>query len=172
MPLPSNMSNVVKSVAVMSSKVTTQTAIWVGPRLLLSTLHFRHWIQDQPSNEECELVRKMGETFNVESEICSQVLSEFSPKVQLVKFSAEHDIGLYKLQDHYPSRTEYLDPNWLMECDEAYRANLEDGRNVACVGYSSKISHEDATEVMEQAAIQLQRTLSQFTTQVSLYQTL
>jgi hypothetical protein len=166
------MSNVVKSVAVMSNKVMTQTAIWVGPRLLLSTLHFRHWIRDQPSHEECELVRKMGETFNVESEICSQVLSEFSPKVQLVEFSAEHDLGLYKLQDHYPSRTEYLDPNWLMECDEAYRANLEDGRNVACVVYSSKISHEDVTEVMKQAAIQLQRTLSQFITQVSLYQTL
>lgn len=150
----------------------TQTAIWVGPRLLLSTLHFRHWIQDQPSHEECELVRKMGETFNVESEICSQVLSEFSPKVQLVEFSAEHDIGLYKLQDHYSSRTEYLDPNWLMELDEVYRVNLEDGRNIACVGYNSKISPEDATEVMKQAAIQLQRTLSQSTTKVNLYQTL
>lgn len=153
----------------MSSKVMAQTAIWVGPRLLLSTLQFRHWIQDQPSHEECELVRKIGETFNVESEICSQVLSEFSPKVQLVEFSAEHDIGLYKLQDHFPSRTEYLNPDWLMECDEAYSANLEDGRSIACVGYNSKISHEDATEVIKQAAIQLQRTLPQFATQVSLH---
>ena len=114
----------------------------------------------------------MGETFNVKSEISSQVVSEFSPKVQLFEFSAEHDIGLYKLQDHYPSRTEYLDPNWLMECDEVYKANLEGGQNVACVVYNSKISHEDATEVMRQAAIQLQRTLWQFTTLVSLYQTL
>ena len=144
----------------------TQTAIWVGPRLLLSALHFRHWIQDQPSREECELVRDIGQKFSVESEISSQVLSEFSPKVKLIEFSAEHDIGLYRLLDDYPARTEYLDPNWLIECDEAHGA-YPDRLNVACVGYNSKISSEDAVEV----GIRLQDA-PQSITQLSIYQTL
>jgi hypothetical protein len=165
------MGNIVKSVAVMSSSVMMQTAIWVGPRLLLSALHFRHWIQHQPSREECELVQKMGETFSVESEITSQVFSEFSPKVKLIEFSAEHDVGLYRLLDDYPARTEYLDPNWLLEGDEIRGAYL-DGQNVACVGYNSKISSEDAKEVVARAAIKLERTLQQSITQLSLYQTL
>ena len=165
------MGNIVKAVAVMSSSVMTQSAIWVGPRLLLSALHFRHWIQNGPSHEECVLVREMGETFNVESEISSQVLSEFSPKVKLLWFSAEHDTGLYRLLDDYPARTEYLDPNWLLEGDEIRGAYL-DGQNVACVGYNSKISSEDAKEVVARAAIKLERTLQQSITQLSLYQTL
>ena len=45
-----------------------------------------------------------------------------------------------------------------MEGDETYGAYL-DGRNIACIGYNSKISSEDAVEIVEQAAIQLQRTL-------------
>ena len=165
------MGNIVRSVAVMSSSVMTQSAIWVGPRLLLSALHFRQWIQDKPSYEECLLVQETGEKFIVESEISSQVLSEFSPKVELFGFNAEHNIGIYRLLDEYPARTEYLDPDWLIEGKEIGGAYLE-GRNVACVGYNSKISPEDAIDVVEQAAIQLERTLPQSRTKLSLYQTL
>lgn len=156
--------------AVMSSKVMTQSAIWIGPRLLLSTLRFRHWIKGQPTHEGCDLVRKTNETFSVESEICSLVLSEFSPKVQLIEYSAEHGIGIYRLQDHYSSRTEYGDPDWLVECDEDFNANLENGQNAACVGYNDKISPEDSQEVMKQAAIRLQIIMPQLATQVSFHQ--
>ena len=168
-PLPFNMSQVVKSVAVMSSAHMTQTAIWIGPRLLLSTLHIHHWIQGLPSNEECDLVRKTGQTFDVESEICSQVLSLHSPKVQLLEFSAEDDIGIFKLQDQYPPREDFVNPNWLMERDEAYEQNLEPGRKVACVGYSGKISEEDARKIKDETSIQLQKDLQQLAFSVSLY---
>ena len=161
-PLPSNMSQIVKSVAVMSSAYMTQTAIWVGPRLLLSTLHLHPWVQGLPSNEECDLVRKSGQTFDVETEICSQVLSVHSPKVQLVEFSAEDDIGIFKLQDCYPPRSDWVSPDWLMERDDAYRQNLTAGRKVACVAYDGNINEGDMRKIKDQAAMQLQMTLQQF----------
>ena len=167
-PMPFNMSQIVKSVAVMSSAYMTQTAIWIGPRLLLSTLHLRHWIQGLPSNEECELVRQSGQTFDVETEICSQVLSAHSPKVQLVEFSAEDDIGIFKLQGGYSPRSDWVSPDWLMERDEAYRQNLMAGRKVACVAYNGKIKEGDARRIKDEAAIQLQKTFQQSAFLVSL----
>ncbi|KAK3172998.1 hypothetical protein OEA41_006326 [Lepraria neglecta] len=160
--LPFNMSQIVKSVAVMSSAHMTQTAIWVGPRLLLSTLHLHHWVQALPSNEECDLVRKTGQTFDVESESCSHVLSVHSPKVQLLQFSAEDDIGIFKLQDCYPPRSDWVNPDWLMERDDAYRHDLNVGRKVACVAYNGKISEGDTRKIKDEAAIQLQKNLQQF----------
>jgi len=168
-PLPFNMSQIVKSVAVMSSAHMTQTAIWIGPRLLLSTLHFHHWVQGLPSNEECDLVRKTGQTFDVETEICSQFLSVHSPKVQLLEFSAEDDIGIFKLQDRYPPRSDWVNPDWLMERDDAYRQDLNAGRKVACVVYNGKISEGDTRKIKDEAAIQLQKNLQQFAFSVSLY---
>ena len=167
-PLPFNMSQVVKSVAVMSSAHMTQTAVWIGPRLLLSTLHFHHWVQGLPSNEECELFRKSGQTFDVETESCSQVLSTHSPKVQLLEFSAEDDIGIFKLQDCYPPRSDWVSPNWLMERDDAYRHDLKAGRKVGCVAYNGNIYEGDARRIKDEAAIQLQKTLPQSAFLVSL----
>ena len=155
------MSQIVKSVAVMSSANMTQTAIWIGPRLLLSTLHFHHWIQGLPSNEECELVRKTGQTFDVETEIRSEILSVHSPKVQLLEFSAENDIGIFKLQDRYPPRSDWASPDWLMERDDAFRQDLSAGQKVACVAYNGKISEGDARRIKDEAAIQLQKTLQE-----------
>ena len=60
--------------------------------------------------EECESNRKTGQTFDVESEISSQVLSAHSPKVQLLDFSAEIDIGIIRLQDRFASRENFVDP--------------------------------------------------------------
>ena len=162
------MSQIVKSVAVMSSTQMTQTAIWVGPRVLLSALHLYHWVQGVPSTEECDLVRKTGQVFNVESEICSQVLSSHSPKVQLVEFSIEDDIGIFKLQDCYPPRPDWVDPDWLLDRDDAYIKKLSAGRKVACVGYSGKISEEDAKKIKNEAAIKLQENLQQSAFSVSL----
>jgi hypothetical protein len=96
-------------------------------------------------------------------------LSIFSPKVQLLEFSAEDDIGIFKLQDHYPPRSDYVNPDWLLECDEVYERDLKPGRKVACVGYSGKISEEDAVKVKNEAAIQLQKTVPQSALSVSLY---
>ena len=162
------MSQIVKSVAVMSSAHMSQTAIWVGPRLLLSTLHLHHWVQGLPSNEECDLVRKSGQTFDVESEICSQVLSVHSPKVQLLEFSVKDDIAIFKLQDCYPPTSDWVNPDWLMERDDAYKQDLNAGRKVACVAYNGKISEGDERKIKDEVASQLQKKLQQLAFSVSL----
>ena len=158
--LPLNMSPIVKTVAIMSSAHMTQTATWIRPRLLLSTLHLHHWVQGLPSNEECELVRNTGQTFDVETEYCSQVLSVQSPKVQLLELSAEDDIGIFKLQDRYPPRSDWVSPDWLMERDNAYGQDLK-GRKVACIAYNGRISEGDTRKIKDEAAIQLQKNLPQ-----------
>ncbi len=58
LPVHPNISRIVRSVAVMSSSQMTQTAIWIGPRHFISTLHLFHWIQRHPSQEECEIFRQ------------------------------------------------------------------------------------------------------------------
>ena len=140
----------------------TQTAIWIGPRLLLSTLHLYQWVQGLPSDEECELVRKKGLTFDVESEICSQVLSLHSPKVQLVEFSAKDDIGIFKLQENYPPRSEWVNIEWLMDRDEAYKLELKAGCKVACVAFNSKMTGEDRRNIKDEAARQLHQKAPKF----------
>lgn len=158
-----------KSVAVLSSNYMSQTAIWIGPRLLLSTLHIHHWIRGHPSFEECDIIRKEGNTFDVESEICSHVLSTFSPKVQLVDFSVPNDIGIFKLQDHYPPISDYVNMDWLLERDEMYERYPKAAQKVACVGYSGKIGDQDALKIKNEAAVQLRRTVPQHAFLVSLY---
>lgn len=52
-----------------------------------------------------------------------------------------------------------MDPNWPMERDEAYRQDLNAGRNVACVGYDGRVSEGDEERVKHVAAIPLQKSL-------------
>ena len=46
-----------------------------------------------------------------------------------------------------------------MERDEAYRQDLNAGRNVACVGYDGRVSEGDEERVKHVAAIPLQKSL-------------
>ena len=163
------MGTFVKAVCAMSGKYMTQSGLWVGPRLLLSTLHIHTFVQGIPSRGECELIRQSGQTFDVESEISSQVLSTHSPKVQLLDFSAEDDIGIFRLQDSFTPRENFVDPEWLMERNEVYNNHLPPGSNVGCLGYNSRISDDDKRRVTEIAASKLQLELHQFAAMVRFY---
>lgn len=94
LPVLFNMSQVVRSVAVMRSNTKTQSAVYIGPRLLLSALLFHDWFKREPKRGECQAVIESNQTIAVESEICSQVLSQHSLKVRLVSFDTENDVGI------------------------------------------------------------------------------
>lgn len=168
MSLPFNFSQIIKATAVMSSQSKSQSAIWISPRLLLSTLHLYDWNRDDPSFEECERLRIDGETFSVENEISSQVLSKYLPKVQLVRFDVERDIGIFKLQDQFSSSSAFANPDWILEYDQLDNPELK-GAKVACIGYSSKISETDARNVQYAAWIQLQQNIQGLVLSVSLH---
>jgi hypothetical protein len=112
-----------------------QSGLWISPRVFVSTLHFHHWIQGTPSTEKCELIHKSGQLFVVGSETCSQIISQFSSKVQLIDFSTKDDLGVFKLQDQYPLQIDHVNPDWLLDRDELYKRDLKPGRKVACIGY-------------------------------------
>lgn len=132
--------------------------MWVSPRLLISSLDFHGWITGDPSQIECERARDLGISFAVENEISEKLLSEYSPRVQLVAFDVENEFGIFKLQDQYADRKDFIDIRWMLEYDEAcsqQNLNLEPGTNAACVGYSAIISEDDSKTVLDQANRQL-----------------
>ena len=152
----------------MSGVYMIQTAIWIGPPSPV-TLYMPPWVSGLPSSEECDSIRRTGQTFAVESEICSQVLSAHSPKVQLLEHSTEDDIGIFELQDNYPSRSDWVNSDWLMERDHAYTSDLKAGRKVACVGHSGKVGEDDVRKIKREAAIRVHKGLPQSAALVSLY---
>ena len=143
----------------MKSLDKFQSGIWVGPRLLLSTLHLCDWAGGNPSIFELERIWSSGQTFEVEYEISSKVMSEYSLKVQLVGFCASNDIGIYQLQTGYPSRVDFVDPDLLLERDEFYRLHPQLRERVACVGFSGSIDATEAVLIRQEAQIQVQQRL-------------
>jgi hypothetical protein len=156
-PLPPSMSQVVRGAGVMSSSHKIQSGLWVGPRLLISTLHLYHWHSGRPSDAELDIVVQAGRLFDVEQEISSEFLCEHSAKVQLIRYSREHDLGIFRLRDQDSSRTDWLDVDYLMERDEVEK--LLHHRLVGCLGYSDKIDPADVIHIQEQARFQLHRIL-------------
>ncbi|KAL8914845.1 MAG: hypothetical protein Q9171_000681 [Xanthocarpia ochracea] len=150
-PLPANMGHIIRSVCAFGSRTKHQTAIWVGPRLLLTTLHFHDWFGDIPTDAELNTLLKSGTRFAVESEICSRLISAASPMVQMIDHDASNDLGLFRLADESPDRTEWVDPAWLADRDEIYEAEPTPGRIVACVGFSGSIHGDDANAVRKNA---------------------
>lgn len=149
----------------------SQSAIWVAPRLLMSTLHLYNWYNGHPSESEVDKVRQEGHIYRVEDEISGQLLGPHSPGVRLVEFSAADDLGLFQLEVGYPDRKHYIDFNWLAERDELLPQDINAGSKMGCIGYNGRISEEDATKVKEIAMNQLCLTLGKPTFFVSLYQT-
>lgn len=152
MPLPFNIGVLVRSTAVMANGAISQSGFWVGPRVFLSTLHFNKWAGSFASSAECEQFKQAGTTFPVESEISKTILTQYSPHVQLIAFSIENDMGLFKLQDHYPDQSNYVDLSWLLERDDAFSNKLLVGSKAGCCGYSALVSDKDSQEIQDQAA--------------------
>ena len=150
------------SVGAMRSSAKSQTMLWVGPRVCISTLHMYNWYSGAniPSKQECQLLIDTAQAFDVECEITSQILNEYSPKVCLRAFDIDNDIGIFTLLDVYTSITNYIDPEWLLERDEVYNLkDLNTGRKVGCIGYNSAIGEEDTKMVKAEIARQLQTNL-------------
>jgi hypothetical protein len=154
-PLPFNISTIIKSVGFMGGPGKSQSCMWVGPRLLLSTLHLFNWPAIHPTIEDCENVRKHKIAFSVEIEVSAKILCEYSPRVLLVAFNVDHDLGIFKLQDEYPDRQDFIDVNWLMERDEAYHQGVAPESKAACIGFSSHVPENEAKLIKEQAAYKL-----------------
>jgi hypothetical protein len=121
------------------------------------TLHFHDWIGTFASLSECEQFKQAGVVFPVESEISRQVLTQYSPRVQLVAFNIDNDMGLFRLQDHYPDQSNFIDINWLLERDDAFSDQLPVGSKAACCGYSAAVSAQETREIQDQAAHHLSR---------------
>ena len=157
-PVPGNMANIIRSVAVMAGPQMSQSAVWVGPRLLLSTLHISSWFNgpDKPTTQELEAIRTQGYEFRVENEISSQLLSDSSVKVRLCDFSIADDIGLFKLTENFPSRNEWVSPSFLIERDELHFRYITSQRPVACVGYNGRVNDNDVQLIKDAVVSQLQ----------------
>lgn len=150
--MPTNIDVIISSTCVISGPSKNQSGFWIGPRLILSTLHFHNWIDEFPSVNECDQFRQSGISFAVESEITNIILNEYSPRVQLVAFDVDNDVGLFKLQDRFADQKNYVDINWIMEGDDAYSSQLQIGTKAACCGFNGSVSELHSRMIQDQAA--------------------
>ena len=151
-PLPSNMDVIVRSTCVMSSPSKMQSGFWIGPRMLLSTLHFENWNQDFPTVNECEQFRQNRISIAVETEITNSILSKYSPRVHLIAFDVDNDVGLFQLQDGFPDQPHHVNVDWIMDGDNAWQSQLPTGTKAACCGFNGSISELHSKMVQDQAA--------------------
>lgn len=135
------MDTIVRSAVHMTSTTGAQSGFWVGPRLILSTLHIKEWKGKIASYEECEALRKSGEWIYVESEITSKVIDmQHSPVVQLIEYDVEADIGLFRLMDQYPPAHDWVRTSWMWERKEMHEFKTPDREWIACVGYNGRLT--------------------------------
>jgi hypothetical protein len=73
----------------------------------------------------------------------------------LVAFNVDHDLGIFKRQDEYTDRQDFIDVNWLMEWDEAYHQSVAPESKAACIGFSSHVPENEAKLIKQQAAYKL-----------------
>lgn len=154
------MAQLIRSVGVMCGsfpKATSQSCIWVGPRLLLSTLHFNSWLATFPTADECDVFVKSRTLFRVENEISMQLLGPYSPTVELVSYSVDNDVGLFRLTDRLPDREDFIDHRYLIERDEVYQQQLPPACKAACIGYSGPVPKDEANLIIQQAAYDVHR---------------
>ena len=148
---PFDMNKIVRATAVMQGPGGSQSGLWVGPRLLLSTLHLQKWAQDSPTDAELQAYVDSVQLFEVESEITSVVLNNHAPKARLIDFSAKHDLGLFQLLDNYSDTVHHVTADSLIEVDEFYELHPQPGLKAACVGYSGRISESEAAQLRQVA---------------------
>ncbi|KAL8870924.1 MAG: hypothetical protein Q9174_003141 [Haloplaca sp. 1 TL-2023] len=162
-PIPPNLETIVRSVGIMGGD-STQSGLWIGPRHFLSTLHFHRWITGKPTKEECDVITRLKMKFNVETEIYSRLLLGSDRRqgshLIMTEFDTELDIGLFELTDESPNQDVYSSPEWLMERNEAGSSEMRAGQKVGCIGFNSRIEHDDQVKILHQAANMLQNRVS------------
>ncbi len=164
-----NFERIVRSTSVMGSDDgTTQSGIWVSPRIFISALHFRKWMYNTPTQAECQLVIDGGMSFTVENEISSKLLTDHhSPRIRLIGFQPDDDVGIFKLQDGYADREDWVPVESLVEPDEAVQYGLTEGTSVACVGFCGSVSDAQAYLIRDTARQHLLQQIGNSAAQVS-----
>lgn len=171
-PLPPNAALVMRSTGVMTgffNNASAQSCFWVGPRLLLSTLHFNKWTHTDPTTYECDGFLQNAIPLHVETEISTKLLGKLSPTVRLISFSVENDIGLFKLDDTFPDRQDYIDYHWLIERDELVQQDIAPRTKATCVGFSSEIAEAEAIDIGREVMQDLNRQIPQAAVSVSFF---
>lgn len=139
----------------------SQSFFWVGPRLLISTLNFHHWLGEHPTSEECQIFVQNGVLLGVETEISSKVLGHHSPKVRLMNYSVKDDLGLFALDGQYPDQQDFIPSSTLIERDEICQHGLSSSTKAACIGFSDRMNQIDAQMIVQSAASELGRQVPQ-----------
>lgn len=168
--LPPSLPIILQSVAAIHSRQMCQSALWISPRLLLSTLHLYDWKGPTPTIEELEYLRYTQMPFDVESEITSKIVCDQSPKVKLIAYNVACDIGLFKLLDEYPSNPTHVNLDWLLDRDAASKIESAARSKVACIGFSSQIAEQDSWRINMALAFQLHLKLPEISNIVSFSQ--
>ena len=88
----------------------------------------------------------------MKSEISSRAICEYSSRVELLAFNIENDIDIYKLQNQYSNRNNYIDVGWIMNRNEACHNQLSAGVKAACCGFSGLLFEEELKQIQNQAA--------------------
>lgn len=147
---------------------TTQSGIWVSPRIFISALLFKQWNTGRATQAECQVVYDQGISFLVENEICPKLLDHaYSDRIKLIGFEVDDDIGIFRMEDGYPDRADWVPVESLVEPDEATEYGVAHGTAVACVGYCGSASEADTKAVGDAARQQLSQKLDTLIHKVS-----
>jgi hypothetical protein len=106
--------------------------------------------------DDCEALVRNKIQYRVESETSTVYLSQESPKVLLVKYNIEADLGIFRLMDEFPARTSWIEIDRLMECDESNKL-LEKSQSMGCVGFNGEVEPGDINLVETAVRSELQR---------------
>lgn len=98
----------------------------------------------------------------VETEISREIIGDHSPRVQLIAFDIDNDVGLFKLHDSYADQKNFINIDWIMERDDAYSTRLQFGVAAACCGYSESLSELQSEKIQLHAAQHLSQKLVNF----------
>ena len=152
-PSPLNFERIVRSVAALQDE-SQQTALWIGPRHLISALHFQNFKSAPPYQYELDGFIGTGSNLEVESDISTVLLSDLSAKVILIAADGKNDLGLFELLPQFPPSKDWVELDWLMDRNEVKDSYFPGGR-VACVGFSSSLELADINAVRQGAQDQL-----------------
>ena len=107
------------------------------------------WLGEQPTQGELQIAVQRSLTYHVETEVSTQLLSQFSPIVHLIGFDINWDIGIFKLADGLPPQQYWVDPDWILEQDTI--EPMTSGVPVGCVGYCGEVTDDASKAIHEEA---------------------
>ncbi|KAI9803507.1 MAG: hypothetical protein M1825_001850 [Sarcosagium campestre] len=125
-----------------------ESGFWVAPNLFISALHMITWVMGHRNDVECKFFCNAGTTFYVEDEICSLLNCQESVRVELIRFDAKRDIGLFRTKtDEVRRAKKWVQVDNLLEEDEV-QSTFSVGQEVLTVGFNSRFSDIETATVL------------------------